>query len=94
MELTTVALRKVENVVFNLNELTQDTILRAYTRDAAGVYRLSDSVAYPDDFPVGLNAVIVRAISLDTDVRVTVESLVAEAGARTIRYVSVIRSLV
>lgn len=90
VELTTTTLRRIDNVVLNLNELTEDTILRAYTRDALGVYRLSDSVAYPDDFPPGLDAVIMKDISLDTDVRVTMESLIAEVGVRTIRYVYVI----
>lgn len=94
MDLVTGALRKVENVVLNLNELTQETIIRAYTRDNLGAYRLSDSAVYPNDFPPGLGAVIVKGISLDTDVRITLESLVAEAAVRIIRYVYVIRNLI
>jgi len=88
-----VKLRKIENIVLSLHELTESTILRLYTKDGLGVYRLVDRVTYPDDFLAEMKAVVVREISLDTDVKVTMESLVAEAEARTIPYKYVIRSL-
>ena len=94
VELAVPTLRRVENVVLNVNELTKSTVLRAYTKDPLGTYRRSDSAVYPDDFPLGLDAVIVGGISLNADFRVTMESLEEEPVARSIQYVYVIRSLV
>lgn len=81
------------NVVLVLSALTESTRIRVYTKDILGTYYLSDYAIYPDDFPPGLNAVIVRGISINTDLKITLESISPEEEARTIPFTYIVRRL-
>lgn len=68
----------------DLSNLTQQTTIRVFEKIDGVVYKQLSSRLYPDDYELGTQVVIVILDGAGQDMKITLQSSVAEGAARAI----------
>ncbi len=69
---------------FDLTNLTQATTIRAYEKTDGTNYRLLSSRVFPDDYDAGVETIILVLNGSGNDMKITLQSEIAEGSAKDI----------
>jgi len=79
-------LEEYDSVILDLSGLAQTTTIRVYIAVDGTNYRQVDRAEFPTDFPTGQAAVGIRLLISKQNMKVTLQSSVAEGAAVSIPY--------
>jgi len=86
VEIVPAELAQYRTMLLDLSELTQDTTIRTYAQVDGLTYELLDSAVFPADFPAGTTVVSLRLSEFSINMKVTLQSTIAEGAARDIHW--------
>lgn len=81
------------NLRLDFSLLTQNTTIREYEQIDGANYRQISAKVWPTDFDVGTIAIDISFVQANALYKITLQSAVAEGGARNIPYRYIVRSM-
>jgi len=91
--ITPTELADYKTLLLDLSALTQETTIRAYVQVDGANYRLCDLAVFPTDFAANTVVVSLQLLPLSVNMKVTLQSAVAEGAIRSIPWRYVTQSL-
>ncbi len=91
--ITPAELGKYERLSLDMSNLAQNTTIRTHLQVDGTNYRQCDSAVFPGDFPTDTESVLIVLMPGLRNMKVTLQSAVAEGEAKNVAYFYVTRSL-
>ena len=90
LTITNTEITNIDSILLDLNALTKNVTIKVYIKADGTNYRLTDSFLWT---PIDEDCVIINPIIHDSDIKITLQSIVAEGSSRSIPYSYVVEEI-